>query len=183
MNKNLDMELLPEAQPCRWNKVAVERFAEKAAQALGYKTGGDISEAVRRLGGKITHDDESDSATGAIEVQGEGDFVIRLSPYARSFRTRFTIAHELGHYMLHSRFGQQPLRVSREGSNRAEWEANWFAAGFLMPEAEFLEKVREGWTDGELALHFDVSEAAAAIRRKTLESDGRLDLQRVSGTN
>lgn len=48
-------------------------------------------------------------------------------------------------------------------------EANWFAAGFLMPENQFLPLYNQGWTDAMLGEHFDVSEQLVRIRRDGLK--------------
>ena len=145
-------------------------MAAKVAEKLNYKPGDDLVALVRTLGGRIVTADWSEVGnTGSITVYGPQDFVISLSPLSGNRRDRFTIAHELGHYVLHSEFGKRaPLSVRRDGSDRIEWEANWFAAGFLMPEADFSKLAGEGWSDAWLAVHFDVSEAAVDIRRMAL---------------
>lgn len=160
---------LHEAEPCGWSRDDVQRFASKAATQLGYEPGGDIEAIVRRLGGEVVVSDwESAKETGSIQVRGERDFTIYLSPFSGARRSRFTIAPELGHYILHSAAGEKPLFVRRDGSGRLEWEANWFAAGFLMPQEEFVRKVGEGMGDAELAIYFDVSMAAVTIRKQSI---------------
>ena len=160
---------LADPEPIGWSRQQVQSFASEVAQDLGYKPGSDLEDLVAGLGGRIVYADlESVRDTGSIDVRGPEDFTISLSPFAGGRRTRFTIAHELGHYILHSQLGLKPIRVRRDGSDRVEWEANWFAAGFLMPEAEFKRKVRAGFTNAMLAEHFDVSEAAVEIRRSSL---------------
>jgi hypothetical protein len=49
--------------------------------------------------------------------------LVGFFPGARPDRDRFTLAHELGHLVLHS----------RRDSAAAEWEANRFASAILMP--------------------------------------------------
>ncbi|MBW8782955.1 MAG: ImmA/IrrE family metallo-endopeptidase [Verrucomicrobia bacterium] len=156
--------------PTNWTQQSVQDFAETTAAKLGYQPGGDIEHVVRLLGGMVTDEHwDSPSATGYIEVRDSRDFTINLSPLASGTRRRFTTAHELGHYILHTHMGKlHPVRITREGSNRLEWEANWFAAGFLMPTAEFKRLVKEGRNDAELAFHFDVSMSAVEIRRTVL---------------
>ena len=83
-----------------------------------------------------------DFHSGAIYVHGRGDFDIVLPQFTSPLRDRFTIGHELGHYFLHSRQGERPLVAYRQGSGRLEWEANWFAAGLLMPKDEFLRAAK-----------------------------------------
>jgi Zn-dependent peptidase ImmA (M78 family) len=159
-----------DATPTNWTKDEVQKFASDAAKKLGYSAGGDIEKIIEGMGGKVKRTDwASARETGSLEVTGEEDFTIYLSPYSGERRARFTMAHELGHYILHSDLGKHPIVIKRDGeNNRIEWEANWFAAGFLMPSAEFKKLAGKGWSDAELGEHFDVSEAAVEIRRKAL---------------
>lgn len=158
------------ANPVNWTKQQVQDFASQVAAQLHYEPGGNLQEIIEKLGGKIEHTDwVSVRETGSVEVRGKGDFTIYLSPYSGQRRARFTMAHELGHYILHSKFGEIPLTIGRDGAeNRIEWEANWFAAGFLMPETDFKTQVERELSDAELAEYFDVSEAAVKIRREAL---------------
>lgn len=157
-------------EPINWTQKQVQNFAADAATKLGYAPGGDIQAIVKKLGGKTVDDHwDSPNATGSIEVHAPQDFTIRLSPFSGGRRRRFTIAHELGHYILHSKLGElAPVTITRDGTGRLEWEANWFAAGFLMPAGEFKRLAEEGRNDAELAHYFDVSMAAVAIRRTVL---------------
>lgn len=86
-------------------------------------------------------------------------------------RFRFTIAHELGHWICHALEGASPLATycrpvdMTEAADRSlEREANIFAAELLMPEAA----VRETWDavgDADrLATRFDVSPSAMRWR-------------------
>jgi hypothetical protein len=159
----------PEAKPCGWGRDRIQEFAARIASAWGYKPGGDLIELVKSLGGQVKVGKiEEVLTTGSITVDGPGDFLISLSPLSGFRRSRFTVAHELGHYVLHSQLGKKRISVQRDGSGPVEWEANWFAAGFLMPEKDFRTRRKAGWGDAELAMHFDVSEAAVQVRRQSL---------------
>jgi Zn-dependent peptidase ImmA (M78 family) len=77
----------------------------------------------------------------------EGMSVIGVNSAHSTNRQRFTIGHELGHFLLHDQDGvhvdrqfQVKLRnrTSSEGTNLEEQEANLFAAELLMP-SKFLE--------------------------------------------
>jgi hypothetical protein len=166
----VSIQTTPNVKPLGWPQAQVQSFAEDAATKLGYVAGGDIGAIVTRLGGTVQHNDwHTPNATGYLEVPAEGGFTIVLSPYAGGSRKRFTIAHELGHYILHTQLGKiRPAIVTRLGSDRLEWEANWFAAGFLMPTTEFRRLLGLRWNDAQLATHFDVSMAAVEIRRSVL---------------
>lgn len=54
-----------------------------------------------------------------------------------SVRWRFSLAHELGHLILHSHMEE----ISASTLNRIEQEANWFAGAFLLPETSFFMDV------------------------------------------
>lgn len=156
------------------SKGSVEKFADDVREALKVRAGQPLEEQVRRLGGEIFYEDplswrEND---GTIYVHGPREFELFLSSLTTTRRDRFTIAHELGHYFLHSQQGKIPIIANRHGSNRVEWEANWFAAAFLMPKTEFRKLFNQGYSPLRLAAHFGVSEAAASIRSKSLNLGG-----------
>ena len=158
----------PPARPLNWSRDAVQKSAEGVAEAVHYKPGDDLRSVVEFLGGTLHYQDAADLAVSYIDVHGPFKFDIFLSPFASRRRDRFTIAHEIGHFVLHSDLGKVQLTASRENSNRAEWEANWFAANFLMPEKIFREKSAEGLSNAQLADCFDVSEAAIEVRKSSL---------------
>lgn len=161
-----------EPQAANLPKSAVETIAARFAEKVGYGSRDDLNELVRILGGSVEYRDFEDLAqSGFLEVRAPADFTIYLPSYTGRLRDRFTIAHELGHYVLHSRLGKVPIHVRRAESSPVEWEANWFAAAFLMPEQEF----RKAWEAGErrldLAVRFDVSLAAVDVRSRLLGLD------------
>lgn len=161
--------------PINLPKKDVFDIAEKIAHMLDFKVGDPLEPIVKRLGGKIEYQDLNawlSEESGAIRVRGNKDFTIYLSNFTGPLRDRFTIAHELGHYVLHSKFGEQPIRVARGGSDRVEWEANWFAAGFLMPAAKFELACKKNNDPVYLANKFNVSIAAAKVRMKGLGCGG-----------
>jgi Zn-dependent peptidase ImmA (M78 family) len=152
----------------------IQGFAEKVAKSLKFHPGDDLEPIVASLGGEVLYQPFSElerTDSGSIVVERVGEFTIYLPDYTSPSRDRFSIAHELGHYFLHFPLGDghSPMKAARYGSNRVEWEANWFAAAFLMPKKEFLRALAE--TDGDLdrvARQFKVSRAAADIRRRAL---------------
>jgi hypothetical protein len=89
-------------------------------------------------------------------------------------RRRFTVAHEVGHHLLHSDGAAvlcRPADVeTTRGDLRArEREANRFAAELLMPEAMVREAAdREGPDPIALAGRFGVSDVAMGFRLVTL---------------
>jgi IrrE N-terminal-like domain len=71
-------------------------------------------------------------------------------------RLRYTVAHELGHYLLHRRRGEkilcrlQDMSIWRGEYQRREVEANRFAAGVLMPTDDYCRQVKGQRIDLEL---------------------------------
>ena len=93
----------------------------------------------------------------------------RNEPPLRRFR--FTIAHELGHWICHALEGTdpavsycRPIDLTEAADRSLEREANIFAAELLMPEPA----VRAGWDElgsaESLASRFDVSPSAMRWR-------------------
>ncbi|MEX2581150.1 MAG: ImmA/IrrE family metallo-endopeptidase [Verrucomicrobiales bacterium] len=159
------------AEPTGRSQEYIGQLAGRIAGKLDYKAGDELIPIVtERLGGKVEFRSWKEGRVdGAIHVRGPRDFTIFLSPFTGPLRDRFTIAHELGHYFLHSLVGEKPIKINREGSGRVEWEANWFAAGFLMPEEVF----RNMWSDTggrvpALASNFNVSTQTIRIRAQVL---------------
>jgi Zn-dependent peptidase ImmA (M78 family) len=156
-----------EAVACNANKGAIEAFGSKFAAKLGYGAGAPLRPIVERLGGRIIYQALDTLGDASILVYGQGNFEIFLPEDTAPVRDRFSIAHELGHYVLHFPLtGQRPMKAYRFGSSRVEWEANWFAAGFLMPADEFKTRFSAGLRP--IAQHFGVSMAAAEARAKAL---------------
>jgi Zn-dependent peptidase ImmA (M78 family) len=85
-------------------------------------------------------------------------------------RRRFTIAHELGHFLLHSdrRIPCSPRVIEgwKEDQPKPEREADSFASELLLPTADVIERVNHRWPSIEvivdLADHFGSSLMATA---------------------
>jgi hypothetical protein len=96
-------------------------------------------------------------------------WVIRVNRHEHKHRQRFTIAHEIAHFLLHKdeiKDGISDDSFYRSGlSERREWEANKLAADILMPWNLVRGLAAEGKTTlNDLALALEVSEAAMNIR-------------------
>jgi transcriptional regulator with XRE-family HTH domain len=128
----------------------------------------DLSGLARRLGVKVVYRDAERGFAGAIHKVGTG-YVITLNGLDRRSRQRFTLAHELAHYIFHrSRIGDGIVDdgMYRSGlSDRLEQEANRWAADILMPPDEVAKAQDSGVHDlDELARRFGVSRSAMSIR-------------------
>ncbi len=113
----------------------------------------------------------SDEISGLL-VKKDKNPVIGVNREHHPHRQRFTIAHELGHYILHGGetihydAGGEPLYFRSDSIyNAHEREANRFAAELLMPEHLVARCIEAGTCTVEtLAEIFDVSEDAMRYR-------------------
>jgi Zn-dependent peptidase ImmA (M78 family) len=141
-----------------------------------------VEELARQRGARLSFEPFEGDVSGMI-LRDEERIVIGVNSAHAHTRQRFTIAHELGHLLLHEgrriiidRSLRLNLRDSRSAlaTSREEIAANAFAAELLMPEAILREEVarvverRPGISDTylvqELARKFDVSEQAMTYR-------------------
>lgn len=147
-------------------------------EAIARQLGIDIVErAGLRLPGR-------DGLSGLL-LQRKGHTICVVNRDHHINRRRFTIAHEIGHYLLHPR--QESFidpdfslaardNMSSEGVDPQEIEANAFAAELLMPGEWLLNEVRrpheldvfEDATIKHLAQRYGVSVQAMTLRLTNL---------------
>ena len=137
-----------------------------------------LTELAMALGVSVRRSFLDDSMSGMLERLPAGDYRITVNATHRITRQRFTIAHELGHFMLHRHLvgdgidDNKAYRSTQEGlyhntsiGPKQETEANRFAANILMPRQVLdAEKSKEGATVSSLARLFEVSKQTMSIR-------------------
>ncbi len=156
----------------------IERVAAEARGAWGYVTGGSMPDAAEAAGARLHYRGLSDmgAAHGSVFIHGPNDLDVVLPDFTSPVRDQFTIAHELGHYVLHCVLGaERPIIAHRlpESRTETEWEANAFAAAFLMPEGEFRAAASRRADARYLASRFWVSRRAAEVRMRVLAVEPR----------
>ena len=143
-----------------------------------------IKKIVRQLDVKLKSFDLGKDVSGVLVIE-DGKSRIGYNSFEPEVRQRFSIAHELGHHILHNLKKEDKLFVDninfmfrRKGSSnieiKQEREANSFAAAILMPEEivkfqfEKITSENEFLNDDkiikELASKFKVSQAAMTYR-------------------
>ena len=123
----------------------------------------------RRMGVESYYGDLGGNVSGKLEMRDGKATIFVDDDYPR--RARFTVAHELGHYVDHRHdLDADVTRTDlRDGtSNPEEFGVNEFAGALLMPEDEFRRDVQTGWGDRALAHLYQVSPAAVRVRKQTL---------------
>lgn len=114
--------------------------------------------------------------SGQISREG-GQYIIRVNRFEAKERQRYTIAHEIAHYLLHREIidsspdGIVDNVLYRSGApEKIEYEANRLASDILMPSSSVADRLRElGGRVSEIAIEtlardFKVSRAAMEIR-------------------
>jgi Zn-dependent peptidase ImmA (M78 family) len=135
----------------------------------------DVAGMAHEIGLEIVSKPLVDNISGKIECDIAGPCKITINSTHPRTRQRFTIAHEIAHFILHRDLIGDG--VTDDGkyrsaglSDRIERQANSYAADILMPWQLVVEKHKEGLsTPQEFAKAFDVSPAVAEIRLKELE--------------
>lgn len=139
-----------------------------------------LGQLARDLGVAIKVSSMGTGISGQISREGN-QYVIRVNRNEARERQRFTIGHELAHYLLHRSVidsnpeGIRDTVLYRSGEpEKIEFEANRLAAEIVMPmpliERELQESfggvVTEATIEG-LASRFEVSKAAMEIKLST----------------
>ena len=144
-----------------------------------------IEKIALKLNLAVTPTDLGPGISGALVIT-DGKASIGINPNESKVRRRFTIAHELGHYILHKSannlFVEKRFFFRDEesslGEEKKEREANDFAAALLMPadllkiEIDSVNNSTSIENDEDLVSHlaklFDVSEMAMTYRLMNL---------------
>jgi Zn-dependent peptidase ImmA (M78 family) len=133
----------------------------------------------RSLGINVFQAPLTNTLSGMIaKVSADAGTDIVVNSEHAPVRQRFTVAHELGHYVA---LTSDPERASMPfihrrdtlsacGTDSEEIFANQFAAELLMPRAEVLNSRRMGLDLYRLAARFHVSVDAMSYRLKNLPS-------------
>jgi len=106
--------------------------------------------------------------SGRCVITDEGSKIIIVNPSDSLARQRFTVAHELGHALLHNEGVHERSDVRLASYRRHEVEANKFAASLLMPSEKVVLAFEMGKNLEEMAILFGVSQTAMRIRLETL---------------
>jgi len=152
----------------------------EAQQILGTAWDGrplpvDPIQIARELGIKVYTAGLSEGVAGMLRKRPQLDPEIFVNGNDSLNRQRFTVAHELGHYVKHVAAGEEHWEhvdyrnaLSGDGTDSDEIFANKFAAGLLMPKDAVERLKREGLGVATLAAQFGVSEEAMNFRLTNL---------------
>lgn len=160
--------------PALWDRIAADEAAvvEQFTNAVPVKVG----ELAAALGVTVVRAPMQPKISGLIQPseRSRSGFEIKVNKYEAADRQRFTVAHELAHYLLHrSSIGSgvvDSIMYRSSLTSRKETEANRLAADIIMPsdavsrELRKLGGIRSEAVVEELASLFRVSVPAMKIR-------------------
>ncbi|EHL2721194.1 ImmA/IrrE family metallo-endopeptidase [Listeria monocytogenes] len=119
-----------------------------------------------------SNSEKVDAFGSQTKVNGKDYYCILIDQDNNSFyRQQFSLAHELGHWMLHSK-SINPQELEPQEYREMEKQANIFASNFLLPEEAFSKDIR-GYEDDldaylKLKSKWEVSAASMVYRSKSL---------------
>ncbi|MDD3839226.1 MAG: XRE family transcriptional regulator [Clostridia bacterium] len=107
---------------------------------------------------------------GFSKIEDGRPFIFLSSDKKCAVRTRFDLAHELGHIILHQGIEQDQL-TDKKYFDEIERQANKFAAAFLLPRESFINEVFSTSVDHFLSLkeRWKVSISAMIMRCNDVE--------------
>lgn len=127
-------------------KLEPEKAARELLEAQGIRKAPiPVDKIAKALGVQIRYSPLDEELSGMIFIK-DGIPIIGVNALHHPHRQRFTIAHELGHYMLHRNLLSNEVHVDKQfkilmrnsksstGTDAMEVEANKFAAELLLPE-------------------------------------------------
>ncbi|OLN21329.1 hypothetical protein BTO30_15575 [Domibacillus antri] len=141
-------------------------FIQKTTQELikkyNYEPPIPIEELVKELGLKIRN------ISTELEIDAKLDPVKKIIIINESqnniARRRFTIAHELGHFVLRHYINPWDFEDPETGKSYIENEADEFAGSILMPKDFLTKQIKKGTSPRELQSICQVSNQALWVR-------------------
>lgn len=163
-------------------RASIEQRAVDILQESGtYRSPVSVDLIVAHLGVITQARALSDGVSGVLVFENDQG-VIGYNSLHAPVRQRFTLAHEIGHFVLHIKGKEPRLFIDKSvafhrnddsstGSDNEEIEANVFAASLLMPESLVRREIEQRRLDLDdeddidaLAKSFNVSPAAMTYR-------------------
>lgn len=161
------------------SRARAERLACQILEAGNYEIPVDVRTIANSLGIIVHNLQLERSVSGMLVIQGESA-AIAVNDTDSSPRQRFSIAHEIAHYLLHKEHADLFVdgasiyyrdASSSEGTRFQEIDANAFAGELLMPKNAVIKRlenqplhVLDDDAIIELAHYFGVSIQAMTIR-------------------
>lgn len=122
-----------------------EQYAQDIISSFNLTPPIDLNKICEILDIKVNYELLGSIEALLIVSAGKRNIVIDNSRAIYSQRERFTIAHEIGHYMMpwHENLQQCDKIVDFKSEDKIECEANDFASELLVPKSNLLEDIKD----------------------------------------
>lgn len=141
-----------------------------------------VEKIARAQGAVVRHSALDDELSGMIYIQ-DGQPIIGVNALHHPNRQRFTIAHEIGHLVMHSHLLTGEVHVDKEfrmgvlnrdgkatlGSDLIEIQANRFAAALLAPRAFMEQALADKSSDIDEEVPLDALSRKLRVSKQMLE--------------
>lgn len=129
----------------------IEMVANRIRKDIGLDNGpiSDIIEVAELMGFCIINseyqEDKVDAFSSMNKINNQQYFVITTGESRSFYRQQFSIAHEIGHWVLHQHLN--PTELDKDEYKIMENQANKFASAFLLPQESFGEQLQSQRVD------------------------------------
>ncbi|MCA1636553.1 MAG: ImmA/IrrE family metallo-endopeptidase [Acidobacteria bacterium] len=131
-------------------KTKPEDFARALLSRLGTKQPANLDDVARAIGLRVRKVNSKGFEGALVRVPGMARGIVAVRADIRELgRERFTVAHEIGHYVLPGHGATSPvcrdeqIEAWGQGATRQEDAANRFASELLLPSEQIGPVVRE----------------------------------------
>lgn len=149
----------------------------------------DLFKECARMGYKLLRYPLGENADLGFVIKKDNDIVIFTNSCIRLSREIFTLAHEIGHVVLHlnkaNSFIDDSITINGRSSDEKEQEANYFAACLLMPSDDvhrFIDLEVQDFQEKELSA-MDIARIMSEFSVSFDMALNRLESLKVIGTD
>lgn len=144
----------------------VQKVAQSFAQQTGITNVLDFKQILIPFGAKINLINPIEIKNNFfVKVFGPSNLEINIPQGLTLDFERFFLSQALGHYLLHSRAGENPCTVSSVSQHETSKEALWFSLELLMPDEKFISSKLYDVEDEKVARLFRVPEPAVKMKK------------------
>ncbi len=158
-----------------YNTEQIESITDTIHEAMNIdnNTVINVIDIAQNLGFDVFASDFTEDNVSGMVINSSSEKSIYVNVDDMPERQRFTIAHEIGHIVLHhvdqeEEYRTVDFRSNNEKYDPREYEANNFAASLLIPREKAIYEWKKLNDVDDFALTFKVSKSAAAIRLNNL---------------
>lgn len=146
------MKNLNEAKKLNIGYFEINKIANKVSTESNIRNVFDFEELLENMGATISQEDLQDMKN-FITIYAPNRFNITIPKDIDKELKRLLLSQALGHYLLHSQSGKNPIIISSISKSQVSQEGFWFALSLLIPDEEIL-KLLYSYSDKKILSKF-----------------------------